>query len=122
MKLSIPRFQWQYFFWISFAFLKDFFHVQILKNRLYGGYKIWSSDFEDFPRNLCLQIPMVKIKFVVCMGHPCIQTDGWTDIDSFSHLFLVLSIVGSTTWKNRWHKCILSHGDYFERDKINIHE
>ncbi|UYV64915.1 hypothetical protein LAZ67_3002413 [Cordylochernes scorpioides] len=25
-------------------------------------------------------------------------------------------------WKNRWHKCIISHGDYFERDKIGIHE
>ncbi|UYV78442.1 hypothetical protein LAZ67_16001387 [Cordylochernes scorpioides] len=27
-------------------------------------------------------------------------------------------------WKNRWHKCIISHGDYFEGDKIeskNIH-
>ncbi|UYV70165.1 hypothetical protein LAZ67_7002045 [Cordylochernes scorpioides] len=22
-------------------------------------------------------------------------------------------------WKNRWHKCIISHGDYFEGDKIN---
>ncbi|UYV65528.1 hypothetical protein LAZ67_3004596 [Cordylochernes scorpioides] len=21
-------------------------------------------------------------------------------------------------WKNRWHKCIISHGDYFEWDKI----
>ncbi|UYV62851.1 hypothetical protein LAZ67_2002151 [Cordylochernes scorpioides] len=21
-------------------------------------------------------------------------------------------------WKNRWHKCIISHGDYFEGDKI----
>ncbi|UYV75717.1 hypothetical protein LAZ67_13001096 [Cordylochernes scorpioides] len=21
-------------------------------------------------------------------------------------------------WKNRWHKCIISHGDYLERDKI----
>ena len=25
-------------------------------------------------------------------------------------------------WKNRWHKCIISHGDYFEGDKIDIHE
>ncbi|UYV77233.1 hypothetical protein LAZ67_15000198 [Cordylochernes scorpioides] len=25
-------------------------------------------------------------------------------------------------WKNRWHKCITSHGDYFEGDKIGIHE
>ncbi|UYV62166.1 hypothetical protein LAZ67_1008078 [Cordylochernes scorpioides] len=25
-------------------------------------------------------------------------------------------------WKNRWHKCIISHGDYFEGDKIGIHE
>ncbi|UYV71265.1 hypothetical protein LAZ67_8002433 [Cordylochernes scorpioides] len=24
--------------------------------------------------------------------------------------------------KNRWHKCIISHGDYFEGDKIGIHE
>ncbi|UYV69816.1 hypothetical protein LAZ67_7000859 [Cordylochernes scorpioides] len=24
-------------------------------------------------------------------------------------------------WKNRWHKCIISHGDYFEGDKIGIH-
>ncbi|UYV64925.1 hypothetical protein LAZ67_3002462 [Cordylochernes scorpioides] len=23
-------------------------------------------------------------------------------------------------WKNRWHKCIISHGDYFEGDKIEI--
>ncbi|UYV81600.1 hypothetical protein LAZ67_20001670 [Cordylochernes scorpioides] len=22
-------------------------------------------------------------------------------------------------WKNRWHKCIISHGDYFEGDKID---
>ncbi|UYV74744.1 hypothetical protein LAZ67_12000768 [Cordylochernes scorpioides] len=25
-------------------------------------------------------------------------------------------------WKNQWHKCIISHGDYFEGDKIGIHE
>ena len=25
-------------------------------------------------------------------------------------------------WKKRWHKCIISGGDYFERDKIDIHE
>ncbi|UYV76008.1 hypothetical protein LAZ67_13002114 [Cordylochernes scorpioides] len=25
-------------------------------------------------------------------------------------------------WKNCWHKCIISHGDYFEGDKIGIHE
>ncbi|UYV61909.1 hypothetical protein LAZ67_1007037 [Cordylochernes scorpioides] len=25
-------------------------------------------------------------------------------------------------WKNRWHKCIISHGDYFEEHKIGIHE
>nr|APL98288.1 putative DD34D transposase [Bactrocera tryoni] len=25
-------------------------------------------------------------------------------------------------WKNRWHKCITSGGDYFEGDKINIDE
>ncbi|UYV66819.1 hypothetical protein LAZ67_4002984 [Cordylochernes scorpioides] len=24
-------------------------------------------------------------------------------------------------WKNRWHKCIISHGDYFEGDKIASH-
>ncbi|UYV68218.1 hypothetical protein LAZ67_5003413 [Cordylochernes scorpioides] len=23
-------------------------------------------------------------------------------------------------WKNRWHKCMISHGDYFEGDKIEI--
>ncbi|UYV74812.1 hypothetical protein LAZ67_12001111 [Cordylochernes scorpioides] len=23
-------------------------------------------------------------------------------------------------WKNRWHKCIISHGDYFKGDKIDI--
>jgi len=23
-------------------------------------------------------------------------------------------------WKNRWHKCIVSKGDYFEGDNINI--
>ncbi|UYV60447.1 hypothetical protein LAZ67_1001174 [Cordylochernes scorpioides] len=23
-------------------------------------------------------------------------------------------------WKNRWHKCIISHGDYFEGDKIGV--
>ncbi|UYV76121.1 hypothetical protein LAZ67_13002655 [Cordylochernes scorpioides] len=23
-------------------------------------------------------------------------------------------------WKNRWHKCIISHGDYFEGDKIGM--
>ena len=25
-------------------------------------------------------------------------------------------------WKNRWHKCIISHWDYFKGDKIDIHE
>ncbi|UYV83278.1 hypothetical protein LAZ67_23000391 [Cordylochernes scorpioides] len=25
-------------------------------------------------------------------------------------------------WKNRWHKCIISHGDYFEGDKIVLPE
>lgn len=25
-------------------------------------------------------------------------------------------------WKKRWHKCIISEGDYFERDKIDIDE
>ncbi|UYV73009.1 hypothetical protein LAZ67_10001506 [Cordylochernes scorpioides] len=25
-------------------------------------------------------------------------------------------------WKNRWHKCIISHGDYFEGDKIEIQQ
>ncbi|XP_032690622.1 uncharacterized protein LOC116853602 [Odontomachus brunneus] len=25
-------------------------------------------------------------------------------------------------WKKRWHKCIISNGEYFERDKINIDE
>ncbi|UYV76007.1 hypothetical protein LAZ67_13002113 [Cordylochernes scorpioides] len=25
-------------------------------------------------------------------------------------------------WKNCWHKCIISHGDYFEGNKIGIHE
>ncbi|EZA62238.1 Histone-lysine N-methyltransferase SETMAR [Ooceraea biroi] len=25
-------------------------------------------------------------------------------------------------WKKRWHKCIISNGDYFEGDKINIDE
>ncbi|UYV76770.1 hypothetical protein LAZ67_14001984, partial [Cordylochernes scorpioides] len=23
-------------------------------------------------------------------------------------------------WKNRWHKCIISHGDYFEGDKMDL--
>ncbi|UYV63371.1 hypothetical protein LAZ67_2003869 [Cordylochernes scorpioides] len=23
-------------------------------------------------------------------------------------------------WKNRWHKCIISHGDYFEGDKLDF--
>ena len=23
-------------------------------------------------------------------------------------------------WKKRWHKCIISNGDYFEKDNINI--
>ena len=23
-------------------------------------------------------------------------------------------------WKKRWHKCIISNGDYFEGDNINI--
>lgn len=25
-------------------------------------------------------------------------------------------------WKKRWHKCIISNGDYFDGDKINIDE
>ena len=25
-------------------------------------------------------------------------------------------------WKKRWHKCIISEGDYFEGDKIVIDE
>jgi len=25
-------------------------------------------------------------------------------------------------WKKRWHKCIISDGDYFEGDNINIDE
>jgi histone-lysine N-methyltransferase SETMAR len=25
-------------------------------------------------------------------------------------------------WKKRWHKCIISEGDYFEGDKIDIDE
>ena len=25
-------------------------------------------------------------------------------------------------WKKRWHKCIISDGDYFKGDKIGIHE
>ena len=25
-------------------------------------------------------------------------------------------------WKKRWHKCIISHGDYFEGDNINVDE
>ena len=25
-------------------------------------------------------------------------------------------------WKKRWHKCIISEGDYFEGDNIEIHE
>ena len=25
-------------------------------------------------------------------------------------------------WKKRWHKCIIFDGDYFEGDKIDIHE
>jgi len=25
-------------------------------------------------------------------------------------------------WKKRWHKCIMSEGDYFEGDKIDIDE
>lgn len=25
-------------------------------------------------------------------------------------------------WKKRWHKCIISEGDYFEGNKIVIHE
>ena len=25
-------------------------------------------------------------------------------------------------WKKHWHKCIISSGDYFEGDKIDIHE
>ena len=25
-------------------------------------------------------------------------------------------------WKKRWHKCIISKGDYFEGDKIDIDE
>ncbi|UYV63804.1 hypothetical protein LAZ67_2005705, partial [Cordylochernes scorpioides] len=25
-------------------------------------------------------------------------------------------------WKNRWHKCIISHGDHFEGDKIGIQQ
>ncbi|KYN38529.1 hypothetical protein ALC56_07106 [Trachymyrmex septentrionalis] len=25
-------------------------------------------------------------------------------------------------WKKRWHKCIISDGDYYEGDKIDIHE
>ncbi|UYV80226.1 hypothetical protein LAZ67_18002085, partial [Cordylochernes scorpioides] len=25
-------------------------------------------------------------------------------------------------WKNRWHKCIISHGDYFEGDKIEVED
>ena len=23
-------------------------------------------------------------------------------------------------WKKRWHRCIISNGDYFEEDNINI--
>ena len=25
-------------------------------------------------------------------------------------------------WKKHWHKCIISNGDYFEGDNINVHE
>ena len=25
-------------------------------------------------------------------------------------------------WKKRWHKCIISNGDYFEGDNINVDE
>ena len=25
-------------------------------------------------------------------------------------------------WKKRWHKCIISEGDYFEEDNIEIHK
>ena len=25
-------------------------------------------------------------------------------------------------WKKRWHKCIISNGDYFEGDIINVDE
>jgi len=25
----------------------------------------------------------------------------------------------SEDWKTRWHKCIISEGDYFEEDKID---
>ena len=25
-------------------------------------------------------------------------------------------------WKKRWHKCLISAGDYFEGDSIEIHE
>ena len=25
-------------------------------------------------------------------------------------------------WKKRWHKCIMSNGDYFEGDNINVDE
>ena len=25
-------------------------------------------------------------------------------------------------WKKRWHKCIISKGDYFEADKVDIDE
>lgn len=25
-------------------------------------------------------------------------------------------------WKTRRQKCVISHGDYFEEDKIDIHE
>jgi hypothetical protein len=25
-------------------------------------------------------------------------------------------------WQKRWHKCIVSNGDYFEGDNINVDE
>ena len=25
-------------------------------------------------------------------------------------------------WKKRWHKCIISNGDYFEGDNVNVDE
>ena len=28
----------------------------------------------------------------------------------------------SEDWKKRWYKCIISDGDYFEKDKIDIHK
>ncbi|UYV62326.1 hypothetical protein LAZ67_2000108 [Cordylochernes scorpioides] len=40
--------------------------------------------------------------------------EGGVEKDFFKNEFLKCF----ENWKNRWHKCIISHGDYFEGDKI----